>query len=69
MQKNSLLIVNDVTGYGRVSTFAMLPIFAQYGIHAYVLPTALVSNTMDYGNAEIMDTTDFMKKTISSWNK
>lgn len=69
MQKNSLLIVNDVTGYGRVSTFAMLPILAQYGIHAYVLPTALVSNTMDYGSAEILDTTEFMKSTIASWNK
>lgn len=69
MEKNSLLIINDVTGYGRVSTFAMLPVLAKQGIHAYVLPTALVSNTMDYGSAEILDTTDFMKKSINKWHQ
>lgn len=67
MIDKSLLIINDVTGYGRVSSFAMLPVFASYGIHAYVLPTALVSNTMDYGSAEILDTTAFMKKSIAKW--
>lgn len=67
MNNKSLLIINDVTGYGRVSSFAMLPVLAQYGVHAYVLPTALVSNTMDYGSAEIMDTTKFMRNTINKW--
>lgn len=67
MNNKSLLIINDVTGYGRVSSFAMLPVLAQYGIHAYVLPTALVSNTMDYGSAEILDTTKFMRDTINKW--
>ena len=64
-----LLIINDVTGYGRVSTFAMFPILTKYGLHPYVLPTALVSNTMDYGNCEILETTDFMKKTFQMWSK
>lgn len=72
MIKNSnkkVLIANDVTGYGRASTFAMLPIMASYEIHPYVLPTSLVSNTMDYGSCEILDTSDFMRKSIEKWKE
>ncbi len=64
---NKLLIINDITGYGRVSSFAMYPILAAYGIHPYFLPTALVSNTLDYGSAEILDTSLWMKQTIAKW--
>lgn len=69
MDKKRLLIINDVTGYGRVSSFAMMPIMTAYGHHPYVLPTALVSNTMDYGSAVILDTTQFMKDSISKWKE
>lgn len=69
MNKDNILIINDVTGYGRVSSFAMFPFMTALGLHPYFLPTALVSNTMDYGNAVIMDTTDFMKDTIELWKK
>lgn len=69
MNNKSILIINDVTGYGRVSSFAILPVMAQYGLHPYVLPTALVSNTMDYGSSEILDTTGFMRSTIRKWNE
>ena len=64
-----ILIINDVTGYGRVSSFAMMPIMTAYGLHPYVLPTALVSNTMDYGESIILDTTQFMRDSIEQWNK
>ena len=66
--ERKILIANDITGYGRVSTFAMLPIMASYSLHPYVLPTSIVSNTMDYGSCEILDTSDFMKKAISKWD-
>lgn len=66
---NEVLIINDFTGYGRVSTHAMIPVFSAYGMHTYSLPTALLSNTMDYPVHELIDTTDFMKKTIRIWNK
>lgn len=69
MDKDSILLINDVTGYGRVSTFAMLPVMAHYGLHPYVLPTALVSNTLDYGLSETLDTTDFMDKAIAKWKQ
>lgn len=66
---NRLLLVNDVTGYGRVSCFAMMPILATLGIHPYILPTALVSNTLDYGTSAVLDTTDFMKDAIDKWDE
>ncbi|MBQ0040741.1 MAG: bifunctional hydroxymethylpyrimidine kinase/phosphomethylpyrimidine kinase [Clostridiales bacterium] len=69
MDKNRLLIINDVTGYGRVSSFAMMPIMTAYGHHPYVLPTALVSNTMDYGSSVILDTTEYMKDCIAKWKE
>lgn len=69
MNNKSILIINDVTGYGRVSSFTMLPVMAQYGLHPYVLPTALVSNTMDYGSSEILDTTEFMRSTVRKWDE
>lgn len=67
MDNNRVLIINDVTGYGRVSSFAMMPIMTAYGHHPYVLPTALVSNTMDYGSSVILDTTEYMKDCIAKW--
>lgn len=64
-----ILIINDFTGYGRVSTAAMIPVFSSYGLHAYSLPTALLSNTLDYPKHELFDTTDFMKKTVRIWEQ
>lgn len=69
VNRESILLINDVTGYGRVSTMAMTPILATYGIHPYVLATGLVSNTLDYGKSEILDTTEFMRGTIKKWSE
>lgn len=69
IMKRSLLIINDITTYGRVSSFAMYPIFAYYGLHPYFLPTAIVSNTLDYGSAEILDTSEWMSRTIAKWRE
>lgn len=69
MDNKRLLIINDVTAYGRVSSFAMMPIMTAYGHHPYVLPTALVSNTMDYGSSVILDTTEYMKDCIAKWKE
>ena len=32
-------------------------------------PTALVSNTLDYGVFDIQDTTDFMENTLNTWDQ
>lgn len=64
----TILIVNDFTGCGKVSTATMIPIMSLYGFHTYSLPTAVVSNTLDYGKFEILDTTDFMRNAVDVWD-
>lgn len=68
-QSKNILIINDMPGYGKVALAAMLPILSSMGHSVYNLPTALVSNTLDYGKFTIMDTTDYMVKAISVWKE
>lgn len=60
--------INDMPGVGKIALSAMLPILSAKGISVTCLPTALVSNTLDFGEFEILDTTDYMDKTIEVWN-
>ena len=65
----NILIINDMPGYGKVALAAMLPILSNLGHSIYNLPTALVSNTLDYGKFTILDTTDYMVKAIDVWKQ
>ena len=65
----NILIINDMPGYGKVALAAMLPILSHLGHSVYNLPTALVSNTLDYGKFTILDTTGYMKKSIAVWKE
>ena len=62
-----VLLINDIAGYGKVGMAAMLPVLSYMGIPAFCLPTALVSNTLDYGEFTQMDTTDYMRRTFPIW--
>ncbi len=62
-----VLLINDVAGYGKVGMAAMLPILSYMGFPAYNLPTALVSNTLNYGEFTQLDTTDYMRHTLPIW--
>ena len=39
------------------------------GHHLYSLPTALVSNTLDYGRFALLETTDYMTQTLGVWTE
>jgi pyridoxine kinase len=65
----NILIINDMPGYGKVALAAMLPILSNLGHSVYNLPTALVSNTLDYGKFTILDTTDYMTQAIQVWKE
>ena len=69
MQKKKLLLVNDLPGVGKVALGAMIPILSYLGFSVHNLPTAIVSNTLDYGDFHILDTTDYMKETIEVWTR
>ena len=60
--QDKILLINDLPGYGKVALSAMLPVLSHMGFDAYNLPTAIVSNTLDYGQFDILDTTDHMER-------
>ncbi|MBM6992573.1 MAG: pyridoxamine kinase [Prevotella sp.] len=69
MSKKQILLINDMAGYGKVATAAMLPILSYMGHPTYNLPTALVSNTLDYGKFNIMDTTEYIQGVFPVWKE
>jgi pyridoxine kinase len=64
-----ILLINDVVGYSHVGMVAMLPILTYLGHPTYNLPTALVSNTLDYGKFNVLETTEYMRGTIPVWKQ
>lgn len=64
-----ILLINDIAGYSKVGMIAMMPILTYMGVPTYSLPTALVSNTLDYGKFHIQDTTDFIRGTLPVWKE
>lgn len=69
MSKKQVLLINDICGYGKVATAAMLPLLSYMGHSVYNLPTALVSNTLDYGTFNILDTTEYIKGVFPVWKE
>ena len=69
MSRQKILLINDMAGYGKVATAAMLPVLSYMGHPTFNLPTALVSNTLDYGKFEILDTTDYIAATLPVWKE
>lgn len=69
MMNKQILLINDMAGYGKVATAAMLPILSYMGLPVYNLPTALVSNTLDYGKFNILDTTDYIMGVFPVWKE
>lgn len=64
-----LLIINDLCGYGKVATTAMLPILSYMGVPTFNLPTALVSNNLEYGKFSLLETTDYIKDSFRVWKE
>lgn len=69
MDNKQILLINDMAGYGKVATAAMLPILSYMGHPTYNLPTALVSNTLDYGKFRILETTDYIQEVFPVWKE
>ena len=69
LDSKSILLVNDLPGFGKVALGAMIPILSAQGHLISNLPTALVSNTLDFGIFEIQDTTAYIEKTLEVWKQ
>ena len=65
----NVLLVNDMCGYGKVALGAMLPVLSHMGFRLHNLPTALVSNTLNYPDFHIQDTTEYVKAALPIWDE
>ena len=64
-----VLLINDMVGHSKVGMGAMMPVLSYLGHSAYGLPTALVSNTFNYGLFNVLDTTDYIRGTLPVWKQ
>lgn len=64
-----IMLINDLPGYGKVALAAMVPLLSRMGHYTFQLPTAVVSNTLDYGKFRIQDMTEYMRDTLKVWDE
>lgn len=69
MGGKNILLINDLPGYGKVALAAMVPILSRMGHYPFQIPTAVVSNTLDYGKFRIQEMTDYMRDTFLVWKE
>ena len=69
LKRQELLVINDICGYGKVATVAMMPILSYLGIPVFSLPTAIVSNNLEYGKFNLLDTTEYMRGVFPVWKE
>ncbi len=67
MPSKKVLLINDLPCYGKVALAAMVPILSCMGYEVYQLPTAILSDTLDYGRFEYADMTDYMRGALKAW--
>lgn len=67
--QDKILLINDMAGYGKVALSAMIPVLSHMKYQVFNLPTALVSNTLDYGKFDILETTDYMRRSMEIWQE
>ena len=66
MGKN-VLLVGDMPGVGNIALAAMIPILSRMGYQVFHIPTALVSNELDYGKFAMQEVKGYMEGALSAW--
>ncbi len=62
-------VINDLSGFGKCSLTAAVPIISVMGSEVHPLPTAVLSNQTAYGSWKSVPLTDAMPKFIFEWEK
>ena len=63
----TVLLLGDLTGRSRVALRMLSRVLEDQGHEVLMLPTALISNTLNLGRHEALDTTDYMLKSLETW--
>jgi len=61
--------IHDLSGFGRCSLTAVMPVLSVMGLHCCPLPTAVLSNQTGYGDFSYLDFSSHMPDFISHWEK
>ena len=69
MEGKKILLMSDSTGYGTIALPAMLPVLTHMGAETFALPTALISNPLNFGKFEVLDTTEYMRGSLKVWRE
>ena len=64
-----ILLLSDFPSYGTVALRMASAVLGKLHYNVFSLPTALVSNTLNYGKAEIQDTTEYLFHSLSIWKE
>lgn len=62
-------VINDISGFGKCSLVAQLPVLSALGVEAHPAPTAVLSNQTAYGNYHSHDMTSFLAPCFEQWKK
>ena len=63
----TVLLLGDITGRSRVALRMLSAVLEGCGHEVLMLPTALISNTLNLGMHEALDTTDYLLRTLKTW--
>ena len=64
----TVLLLGDITGRSRVALRMLSVVLEGCGHEVLMLPTALISNTLNLGMHEALDTTDYLLRTLKTWH-
>lgn len=62
-------LINDLSGFGKCSLTAGIPIISALGVEAHPLPTAVLSNQTGYDTYIKVSMTDYMQSFLDEWEK
>lgn len=62
-------VINDISGFGKCSLMASIPIISAMGSEVHPFPTAVLSNQTAYESFLQIDLTDYMPEYICEWKK
>lgn len=63
----NVLLMGDLTGRSRVALRMLCAVLEARGHEVLMLPTALVSNTLNLGRHAALDTTDYLMESLETW--
>ena len=63
----TVLLMGDLTGRSRVALRMLCTVLEARGHEVLMLPTALISNTLNLGRHAALDTTDYLLDSLETW--